>query len=136
MSLERVQECYQTNALVDLRLKTEHHAPTTTPRFSSRQMFSFLYQTYPRGLPQQKKSEISCRRTEVHAISSKTLSVQSTSPTLYIVQVHVNGASSSLINPYSNCIFRLLHCSVLVLIWLVVAVVVYIQCKLQQIMVI
>ena len=55
---------------------------------------------------------------------------------IYTVQVHVNGASSSLINPYSNCIFRLLHCSVLVLIWLVVAVVVYIQCKLQSIIVI
>ena len=81
MSLERVQECYPTYTLVDLRLKTEHHVPITRLKTN----VQVCYQTYPRGPnPQHTKSKTSCRRTEVHAISSKTLSMQSTSPTLYI----------------------------------------------------
>ena len=77
MSLERVQECYPTYALIDLRLKTEHHVPITRLKTN----VQVCYQTYPRGLPQQKDTKFRCRMTEVDAISSKTLSAQSTSPT-------------------------------------------------------
>ena len=135
MSLERVQECYPTYLLVDLRLMTEHHAPNTRPRSSSRQIFMFAIRHFLQTYHNKKDSKISCRTTDVHAISSKTLSAQSTSPTLHIqcASACKRGQQFSY-KPYSNCIFRLLHCSVLVLIWLVIAVVyiyIYIHCKLQ-----